>query len=409
MISTFGDGTALVALTLRLQADGAQPYAVSLLLTAGALPALLVVRWAGRLADTRDSRHLLLAGGMIEVAAAIPLIFVHATVAIVLLAGVLGAAACVTAATWSALLPRICGEDRLAAAVSTQQSLNLLALVGAPALGALLAGEFGTGVPIAVDAASFVVVTVAAALIRTRRAPAPGPIGPEPERATGGLAVLRRDRILWSLLAGVTLVVLLVGMGDIVLVYLVRETLHASALYFGLTEASWMVGMVIGSLGARRLHTQSGQVRATIAGAALACAAVACFAIAPAAWTLLPLSIVGGLGNGCAGASLTTLLTLRTPDSSRGRVSAIANAALGSAQGGALLLGGALAVTLSPRMIYAIAGVLGLSATTTLALTSGRRGPTTSDSATPDRRDQSAGPGRRSAQCAVQATSFDRR
>jgi hypothetical protein len=38
MVSTFGDGVALIALTLRLQADGAEPYLVGLLLTAGVAP-----------------------------------------------------------------------------------------------------------------------------------------------------------------------------------------------------------------------------------------------------------------------------------------------------------------------------------------------------------------------------------
>ena len=37
-VSTFGDGVALVALTLRLQADGAHPYEVGLLLAAGVIP-----------------------------------------------------------------------------------------------------------------------------------------------------------------------------------------------------------------------------------------------------------------------------------------------------------------------------------------------------------------------------------
>jgi glyoxylase-like metal-dependent hydrolase (beta-lactamase superfamily II) len=50
-VSTFGDGVALVALTLRLQADGAHPYEVGLLLTAGVVPLLLLARRVGRLVD----------------------------------------------------------------------------------------------------------------------------------------------------------------------------------------------------------------------------------------------------------------------------------------------------------------------------------------------------------------------
>jgi MFS family permease len=128
------------------------------------------------------------------------------------------------------------------------------------------------------------------------------------------------------------------------------------------TEASWMAGMVAGSLGAGLVKVERGQVRATIGGAALACAALAGFAVAPTVAILVPLSVLGGIGNGYAGTCLSTLLMTRTPDSARGRISATASAILGGAQGASLLLGGAVAVALPPREIYAVAGLLGLAA-----------------------------------------------
>jgi len=361
-VSTFGDGVALVAVTLRLQADGARPYEVGLLLAAGVVPQLLLARPIGRLVDAHDSRRLLVGGGLVEIAATIPLIFLHSVAAIVLLVAVLGAAASMTGATWSALIPRVVGEDHLAEAVSAQQSLSVLVLVGAPAVGGLLAAAFGTGVPVAVDAATFVVVTVAAALVRTRRVPGRVPTVDGPSKAQSGYAILRGDPVLAPLLAGVALVVLLVGMVDVVLVYLVRDTLHAGGAWYGVAEASWMAGMVAGAIGAGRVKTEREQVRATIAGAAVACAGVACFAVAPVVGVLVPLSVLGGIGNGYAGTCLSTLLLARTPDSARGRVSATAGAIFGGAQGASLLLGGVVSVVLSPRAIYAVAGLLGLAA-----------------------------------------------
>jgi MFS family permease len=374
-VSTFGDGVAVVALTLRLQADGARPFEVALLLAAGAIPLVVLARPVGRLADAHDSRRLLVAGGLVEVAATIPLIFVHSVVPMVALVAVLGAAASVTAATWSALVPRVVGEEHLAEAVSAQQSLNVLALVGAPAVGGLLAGAFGTGVPLAIDAATYVVVTVAAALVRTRRVPERAPAVDGSSSARGGLAILRGDRLLAPLLAGVALVVFLVGMVDVVLVYLVRDTLHAGGIWYGVTEASWMAGMVGGAIGAGRVRAEPGQVRATVAGAALACAMVAGFAAAPTVAILVPLSVLGGIGNGYAGTCLSTLVVARTADSARGRVSATANAIFGGAQGMSLLLGGAVAVALSPRSIYAVAGLLGLAAAAVVAITHASQDP----------------------------------
>ena len=369
MVSTFGDGVAVVALALRLQADGARPYEVALLLAAGSVPLLLLARPVGRLVDSYDSRRLLVGGGLVEVAATIPLIFLHSVAPLVLLVAVLGVASSVTGATWSALIPRVVGEDQLAEAISTQQALNVLVMVAAPAVGGLLAGLFGTGVAVALDAATFVVVTVAAALIRTRRVPERSSAADEPTASRDGFAILRADRVLAPLLAGVALVVLLVGMVDVVLVYLVRETLHAGGAWYGGAEASWMVGMVGGAVGAGRVATERGRVRATIAGAGVACAGVAAFAVAPVVAVLVPISILGGIGNGYAGTCLSTLLMTRTPDDARGRVSAAGNAVFGAAQGVSLLLGGAVAVVLSPRAIYALAGLLGLGATGVVAVT----------------------------------------
>lgn len=371
-ISTFGDGVALVALTLRLQADGAHPWEIALLLGGGVVPQLLLARPIGRLADTHDSRHLLVAGGLVEVAATIPLIFLHSVVVILPLVAVLGAATSLTAATWSALIPRVVGEDHLAEAISAQQSLSVLALVGAPAVGGLLAGAFGTGLPVALDVATYVLVTVAAVLVRTRRVPERAPAGEGENRLRSGFAILRADSLLAPLLAGVALVVLLVGMVDVVLVYLVRETLHAGGVWYGVTEASWMAGMVAGALGAARVGNERGRTRATIGGAALACAGVAGFAVAPAVAILVPLSVLGGVGNGYAGACLSTLIVARTSDDARGRVSAAANAIFGGAQGASLMLGGLAAIVLSPRAIYGLAGLLGLSAAGALAVTSAK-------------------------------------
>ncbi|HTW08494.1 MAG TPA: MFS transporter [Acidimicrobiales bacterium] len=361
MVSTFGDGVALVALILRLQADGARPYEVGVLLAAGVVPQLLLSRQVGRLADSLDSRHLLVGAGLVEVACTAPLVVVHSVVTIVVLVAVLGAAASLAAATWSALLPRIVGEDHVAKAVSAQQSLQALALVGAPAAGGLLAGAFGSGLPLAVDAATFVVVTGASALVRTRRRAAPPSLGSRSSTARGGFAILRCDRVLAPLVVGIVAVVLLVGMVDVVLVFLVRATLHAGGTWYGTAEAAWMAGMVAGSLGAGRLTTERLQSWATIVGAGVACAAIVPFAVVPSVWMLVPLSVLGGSGNGYAAACFSALLLSRTPDTARGRVSAAVSAALGGAQGLSLLAGGLVAAALSPRAIYATAGMLGVA------------------------------------------------
>jgi MFS family permease len=121
-------------------------------------------------------------------------------------------------------------------------------------------------------------------------------------------------------------------------------------------------------VGAGRLRTERVQTWATIAGAGVTCAALAPFAVVPAVWMLVPLSVLGGTGNGYANACFSTLLVRRTPDAERGRVSASTNAAIGGAQGVSLLAGGAVAAVLSPRAIYAIAGLLGVAVAIAIGL-----------------------------------------
>ncbi len=367
-VSIFGDGVALVALTLRLQADGARPYDVGLLLAAGTLPLLLLARPVGRLVDSRDSRHLLVGTGIAEAACTAPLVLVHSVVAVVALVAVLGAAATLAGAAWSGLIPRIVGEEQVGKAVSAQQALYALALVGAPAAGGLLTGTFGAGCPVALDAATFVVITGAAALVRTRRRPAELGLAGGPSRARGGFEVLRSDGVLGPLIVGLAVVVLVVGMLDVVLVFLIRVTFHSSGVWYGGAGAAWTAGIVAGSLGAGRLSDEGARVRATSGGAAAACACLALCAVAPTVWILLPLSILGGVGNGYTAVCFSSLLVTRTPDAERGRVSAAANAAVGSAQGVSLLVGGTVATVLAPRVIYAMAGMLGFAVAGAIAL-----------------------------------------
>jgi len=90
--------------------------------------------------------------------------------------------------------------------------------------------------------------------------------------------------------------------------------------------------------------------------------------VVSAVWILVPLSVLGGTGNGYANVCASTLFVTRTPDAERGRVSAAANAAVGGAQGVSLLAGGAVAAVLSPRAIYAMAGLLGVAVAIALAV-----------------------------------------
>ena len=193
-----------------------------------------------------DSRRVLVTASVAQACCCVPLIFTRQAVAMIALVALLGTGAAFSQATWQALIPRVAGEENIAAATALQQTAFTCSLILAPAVAGILAGAFGTGVPLALDAVTFGAMAVAALTVRTRRGgtPAhgaarahgrrpgarccPGARVPArahrsaraqrsagPERA-GGWAALRRDPLLAPLIAGLAAFVLLGLMVNVV-------------------------------------------------------------------------------------------------------------------------------------------------------------------------------------------------
>jgi MFS family permease len=286
----------------------------------------------------------------------VPLIFTRNAVVMTVLVALLGAGAAVAQATWQALIPRVVGEDHIGAATAAQQSSFTVASIVAPAAAGLLSGAFGTGLPLAVDAVTFGLLTVAAAAVRTRRTGIPRAAA---KRERGGWAVLRADRILAPLVAGLAAFVLLAMMVNVVSVFLIRQTLHAGAEWYGVLETTWLLGVVGGSVASAKLNTDARRAQAVLAGAALMSLVFAGYGLAPTVAVLVPLSIVGGVGNGLLNVCVATLVMTRSDERVRGRVSAALGAVLNGAGVASLGLGGGLAAVLDPRQIFLLAAVLG--------------------------------------------------
>jgi MFS family permease len=367
--SRFGDEVALVVLTLRLQSGGARPYLVAVLLAAGMVPMIAAAGPAGRVADSVDSRRVLVTSSVAQACCCVPLIFVHQVAAMIALVALLGTGAAFSQATWQALIPRVAGEENIGAATALQQAAFTFSLILAPAVAGILAGAFGTGVPLTVDAVTFGAMAVAALVIRTRRGGtgAAAPHGSAGRKRVSGWAALRRDPVLAPLIVGLAAFVLLGLMVNVFGVFLVRETLHASAAWYGGLEAITMAGLAGGVLACGRIMTDRGRTRAVAAGAALMSLGLLGYGTAPAVLVLVPLSVLTGVGNGMVNVCVATLVTTRTEERMRGRVAAAMGAMLNTASVVSLAAGGALAAVLDPRQVYLLAGALGCAVTAVLA------------------------------------------
>ncbi|WP_405428196.1 MFS transporter [Micromonospora sp. NBC_00617] len=392
-ITICGDFLAATALALALQGAGAGGLAVSGLLLAATLPLVVLAPLAGRIADRVDSRTLLVTVGLAQAAICTLLAVVAHPVLVVGLVALLACGLAVTQPCLAALLPAMVRPADLPRASAISQTAVSLGALGGPVLAGLLVGQFGTRVPLLIDAATYLALVAAGLLLRTRRggrrtaaagasaagagAPTAGPqteagptvAGPSVAGlpAAGGTAEgwrLRLDPLMLVMVASTAVVIAAVGGINVIEVFFIRETLNGSATTYGLVGAAWMAGMLSGgwlaARLARRLDDDSALVRAVLIALAGCSLMVLLAALVPTAGVLVPLWLVAGAANGAGNVFANLLIARRVPGAMHARAYASFGAAV---QGGSMagyLLGGALLTQGSPRALIAAAGAAGL-------------------------------------------------
>jgi MFS family permease len=356
--SLLGDEIAIVALVLRLHDEGASPAHVAALFAAGMLPVVLLGPVVGVVVDRYDSRRLLVGTSLAQAAVCLALAAVDGHAALLGLAAVLGTGQAVNSATWLALVPRIVGEERLAEAMGLMQAAFTLVGIGAPALGGLITGLYGTRVVLLVAAVSFLGVTAAALLVETRRTRVKTG---EEVRARDGIAFLRRDPVVAPLVTALAAFVVFAMMVNVVEVFLVRDTLSASATWYGVLGATWVAGVLIGSVCAGRLGTEHARVVAACVAALVMSLAFLGFAAAPDVIALLPVTVIGGTANGVLNVCAMAVVMTRAPDEIRGRVGAAVGAVFSAGSVTSLVAGGVLGQALAPRQVFALSALLALT------------------------------------------------
>lgn len=393
-VSSCGDFLAATALVLGLQQRGAGGFAVAAVLIAAAAPPVLLVRWTGRLADRADSRLLLVATGLAQAAACVALAFASGPVEIIALVAVLAAGLAVTQPCLSALLPSMVPADDLPKAMALSQTAGSLGLMLAPALGGLLMGRFGLRVPLLADAGSYLAIAAAGRLIRTRRGVAPRPVsrtrseadqgawdqarseaGPRARDVAQGEAGprggwgVRRDPLVRAAVVLVGAVVAAASLVNVAEVFFIRATLHSTASAYGLMESVWVSASIAGGWWvARHRPSEPDVARLLLGSLTLTCLGVALMATVPAVGWLVPVSVLGGLGNGGVNVAAAVLLGRRVPAAMRGRAFAVFGAVANGANVAGLLLGGVLLAVVPVRATIAAAGLGGLAATAAFAL-----------------------------------------
>ena len=244
-ISAFGDDMALLVLVLRVYADGRGPWSITILLLCATVPVVVLAPVAGRLVDTIPFRTLASVAAVWQAVCCVALAFADPLWLVFALVVVLQLGQVVANPAWVALVPEIAEPDEIGQAMGASQSLSTLATVAAPAVAGVLAGTFGYGAPLLIDAATFAGLAAAALAIHaTRRQSA---ADPATNAAPPAAFSLRKDALLWPLVLGVCALVLVGESTNVVEVFLLRGTLGAGTVVFGLVAAMLAVGVVAGS------------------------------------------------------------------------------------------------------------------------------------------------------------------
>lgn len=353
-LSSFGDDMTLVVLTLRVYEEGLGPWSITGLLFCSAAPVVLLAPVAGRLVDSVPFRTLAVATAIWQAACCAALAFSVPLWSTYLLVVALQAGHVVAGPTWQALVPSIAGRDEIGRVVSTSQAMNTVATVAAPAAAGLTVSWFGYGVPLLLDAATFLVLGAVGMAIRTTRGVAGS------QRESGGVAqfALRSDALLWPLIAGLCALVITAEATNVVEVFLLRGILDASAFSFGLVAAVLAGGIVVGSIIAGGTVADGSRARRTSVAAIVLAFALVGAGLAPTLWVFAAASAVIGVTNGIVNADTSTVLLNRTPESSRGRALARVNGMVRGSALGAMALGGAAGSLLGPRATFVGAGAV---------------------------------------------------
>ena len=368
-LSAAGDFVALIALVLQVHALTGSGLAVSALFAATMVPVVALAPLAGLLADRVESARLLVLASLVQALVAAGLAFTDSLAAILVLSSLLGVGSAVSQPAEFALVPAVAGRDRLVQANGWVETARYAGFAIGPLLAAVLTAGGGSRLALLVNAASFVAIALAAACMRTRRAP-PARAHEPGDRARDGFGFLWRDDVLRVLVGSAVMGLLFISASLTVEVFYIKDVVGGGNAGYALAGAAWMIGMVAGATGLAARVAQGES--AAMAAAALSALAIQGAGMAFAAsWAIMPVVIggfvVGGLAHGLKNVLVRTVIQERVPERVHGRAFAAYNGLRNTAELGALGAGGVLVSVLGAQVALlgaglgcVVAGVVGL-------------------------------------------------
>jgi MFS family permease len=327
-VSLLGDGIFLVAIAWESYVLWNAPAALSIVGIGMTVPTVVFLLLGGVLSDRHDRRRLMLCADALRataVACIAVLVFVEALRfwELVALVAVYGAGTAFFTPAFEAIVPDLLPADDLAAANSLDQFVRPIALrLAGPLLGGWLVAA-GGGLAFAVDAVSFAASGLAVLAMRSRPLQTTAPashIGAMRE----GLTFIRRRVWLWGTLAAAAAAYLVfLGPSEVLLPYVVKNELHASAATLGFVFAAGGLGAVAAAIWTGYRGYPRRDVTFMYATWTVATLAIAGYGFANASWQLMLVCLVFNALETAGTVVWATIKQRHVPSAMLGRVSSL--------------------------------------------------------------------------------------
>jgi MFS family permease len=314
---------------------------------------------AGWLADRFDRRRIIILSNLAAAACSLALMATSDPVALIgiaFFASIVGRAGY---PAFGAALPNVVGEEKLEWANGTMGvAFNLGGLLG-PIVGGALYVAAGRSVVFAFDAVTYLFAAVAVSSLRMPFRASSGDDDSQHEERRGvlrgfrvvfGDPILRVLAFIWAL-GYFSVDIVLVGELPL------ARALGAGALAFGILEAAWGAGSVIGSLMGRRLRKEQDALGILVGVVGIAIGNVL-IAVSPWFVAVVVLSGIVAAASGVEDVAGFSLIQRRAGDEVRGRVLSTFSTVGLMANAVAFAMAGAIVEAFGPRAVFALGGAV---------------------------------------------------
>jgi MFS family permease len=375
--SSVGTYLATIALTLDVYGRTGSGVWVAALLIADFLPIVVIGLLLAPLVDRFSRRKLMIVSDLARFGVFAALPFADSAGAIVGLAAIVGVATGFFRAAVYAGLPNMVPDDELTNANSLLQTVETLAWMVGPILGAGMVSLWSPSVPYVVNAVTFLISAVLVARIRE------GQLRSEESLTQGhwrdvadGIRLVLTAAPLRTVLVVWNIVVIGSAALNVAEVIFAKDVLSSGDLGFGALVAASGLGLAIGSYLAAPSLAKVGLRRHYAGSIGLMAFGLGGAALSPSIWIALPFIVGSSAGNGAAIICNQLLVQRGAPDRFRGRALATIMssnfAVLGLAMGTAGILTdsiGARWVLLGAAAANLLAAVVALEMTRWLPVT----------------------------------------